>query len=376
MRTSSVTFLLGAFALISQAFSAEPTVAALQLKNNAGPNLDSYLNAFEDSISSSFNNAGLSIVSARGALEAFSGENDAAASGVMDGSSLQRVAQSLGADFALSATITSYNKNTKSFDAYGVKGTNVIHTLRVSYQLLDTANGASILSDTLSSTATIRQTANLTDDGAETLSNLLNDAANKLATAFAAKTQRTDLQAIAAKKSEKEVSFTLAITSQTIPIPSVSTREDGTFEVRPSSYSVEPADFTVELDGLTIGSAGAKTEFTALPGLHRLKITRVGYQEWSRMVNIRQGMNLKVEATQTAAELEKTKELVSYFQSLSNKTTLTAGEAEVLKGKAQALRQSGYRIDTQIKADSVDETNLNIGDTPETFDLLRDVFAN
>lgn len=376
MIKSTVVLLASAIALVSQAFSADPTVAALHLKNNAGPTVASHVDAFEDSISSSFNNAGLRIVSTRGALEAFSGTNDAAAAGVMDGSSLQRVAQSLGADFALSTTITSYNKNTKSFDSYGVKGTNEIHTLRVSYQLLDTADGASVLADTITSKATIRQTANLSDDGAETLSNLLDEAASKLAAAFAAKTKKTDLQAIAAKKSEKEVSFTLAITSQTIAIPSVEAREDGTFDVKPSTYQVEPADFIVELDGLTIGSAGTKTEFTTLPGLHRLKVTREGYKDWSRMVNIREGMNLKIEAAQTAAELEKMKELIAYFQSLSNISTLTAAEAEVLKGKAQSLRQSGYRIDTQIKADSVEETNVNIGDTPETFDLLRDVFSN
>ncbi len=376
MTNPSVVLLVSVVAFVSQAFSADPSVAALHLKNNAGSNVASHVGAFEDSISSSFSNAGLRIVSTRGALEAFSGKDDAAGSGVMDGSSLQRVAQSLGADFALSTTITSYNKNTKTFDSYGVKGTNVIHTLRVSYQLLDTADGASILADTITSKATIRQTANLSDDGSETLSNLLDDAASQLAAAFAAKTKKTDLQAIAAKKSEKEVSFTLAITSQTIAIPSVTARDDGTFDVKPSAYEVEPADFTVEIDGLTIGSAGAKTEFTALPGLHRLKITREGYKDWSRMVNIKEGMNLKIEAAQTAAELEKIKELVTYFQTLSNITTLTAGEAEVLKGKAQALRQSGYRIDTQIKSDSVEETNLNVGDTPQTFDLLRDVFSN
>ncbi|MDQ8196748.1 PEGA domain-containing protein [Pelagicoccus enzymogenes] len=376
MTKSFLALLAGVVVVASQAYSAEPTVAALHLKNNAGPSLESYLGAFEDSISSRFSSAGLRIVSARGALEAFSGDNDAAADSVTDGSSLQRVAQNLGADFALSATITSYNKNTKSFDSYGVKGTNEIHTLRVSYQLLDVADGASVLADTVSAQATIRQTGNLNDDGGSMLPNLLDEAASKLATAFAIKTKSTDIGAIAAKKSEKEVTFTLAITSQTIAIPSVTAREDGTFDVKPSTYSVEPADFTVELDGLTIGSAGSATEFTALPGLHRLKISREGYKDWSRMVNIREGMTLKIEAAQTAAELAKMKELVSYFQGLSKQTTLSAAEAEVLQGRAQALRQSGYRIDTQIKSDSVEETDLHIGDTPQTLDLLRDVFSN
>lgn len=376
MRKSSLILLFSAVALINQAFSADTPVAALQLKNNAGSEMESHLGAFEDSISSRFSNEGLKIISARGALDAFSGQADSAASSVLDGSSLQRAAQSLGADFALSATITSYNKNTKKFDAYGVQGTNIIHTLRVSYQLLDTADGGTVLADTISSTATIRQTANTNDDGGDALSQLLDDAASKLATAFGSKTKKTDLQAIAAAQSKKEVTFTLAIASQSIAIPSVVAREDGSFDVKPSSYNVDPADFVVELDGVAIGSAGAKTEFTALPGLHRLRITRDGYKEWSKMVNIREGMNLKIDAAPTAAEVEKMKDLIAYFQNLSNSTTLTNAEAEVLKGKAQSLRQSGYRIDTQIKADEVKETNVNIGDTPQTFDLLRDVFSN
>lgn len=368
--------LLSATAILTSASAAESSTAALQLKNNAGPSLESHLGAFEDSISSRFNNEGLKIISARGAIDSASGQEDSTAAGVLDGSSLQRLAQSLGAEFALSATITSYNKNTKTYDTYGVKGTNIIHTLRVSYQLLDTADGGSVLSDTISTSATVRQTENLSDDGGDTLSQLLDEAASKLAEAFAAKTKRTDLKAIAASNAKNEVTFSLAITAQTIAIPSVVAREDGTFDVKPSSYSVEPANFAVELDGVTIGTAGTKTDFTALPGLHRLTVSRDGYKDWTKMVNIRQGMNLKIEATQTPAELAKMKDIISYFQNLSNSTTMTSAEAEVLKGKAQALRQSGYRIDTQIKSDEVKETNLNIGDTPQTFDLLRDVFAN
>lgn len=376
MRNPTNLLLLSLIVLFSHSVANGSNLTALQLTNNAGPEIESHLGAFEDSINSRFSGEGLKIVSARGALETFDGQKDSAASSVLDDSSLQRVAQSLGADFALSATVTSYNKNKKTFNAYGVKGTNIIHTLRVSYQLLDTADAGSLIADTISVSTTIRQTANLTDDGGEALSSLLDKAAVKLAEAFSSKAKKADLQSIAANHSAKGVTFSLAIVAQTIPIPSLKAREDGTFEVMPATYSVEPADFVVELDGITIGSAGAKTDFTAMPGLHRLTVTRSGYTNWSRMVNIREGMNLKIDAAQTPAELDKMKELISYFQRLSNTTTLSNAEAEVLKGKAQALRQSGYRIDTQIKADEVEEANINIGDTPQTFDLLRDVFAN
>lgn len=375
MNKTLASLVASAVVLLAQATAEDSPLAALHLKNNAGQALENQLGAFEDSLTSHFSGEGLRIVSSQGALGTFSGNEDAATASVLDGSSLQRVAQSLGADFALSATITSYNTTKKSFDTYGVKGTNEIHTLRLSYKLLNVADGGTVLADTISSSKTIRQGEGLSVDSSDTLSALLDDAALKLATAFGVKNKRTNLNQIAAKSAAAEVSFTLAIKSQTIPIPAVTVREDGTFQVSPSTFTVEPADFTVELDGVAIGSAGGKTEFSALPGLHRLKISREGYKDWSRMVNIREGMNLNIEAAQTPAELERMKSLISYFQNLSNATTITAAEAEVLKGKAQALRQSGYRIDTQIKSDSVEETKLNIGDTPQTFDLLRDIFA-
>lgn len=376
MTKLSVTLLASLAFVLSSAFSQEAPLAVLHINNNAGPALDSQLGAFEDSITSHFSGAGLRIINSKDAIGTFSGKADEATSAILDGSSLQRVAQNLGADFALSATITSYTKTKKSFDSYGVKGTNEIFNLRVSYKLLTAANGATVLADTLTATSTIRQSDNLSVAESDTIPGLLDQAATQLAAAFANRSKTTNLPAIASKADKQMIYFSIAVTAQSLPIPTLVAREDGTFEVKPSTYSITPAEFAVELDGALVGTTGAPREFAALPGLHRLKITREGYKDWERMVNIRPGLSLNIEATQTSAEIAKMKDLISYFQNLSNATSLNAAQIEEIKGKAQALRQSGYRIDSQIKTDEVNETNLNIGDTPETFDLLRDIFDN
>ncbi len=372
-RKTVLSFCL--LALFAQVATASQT-AALHLKNNAGVKVDAQMPAFEDLISSYFTGKGLRIITARSALDSFSGNSDSTGNELMDSSTLQRLAQSLGADFALSATITSYSRNDKSFDAYGVKGTNSIHNLRVSYTLFDVSDGSSVIADTIKVSKTIRNTRNLSDDGAEAISEMLDNAASQLADAYVSSARQTDLQAIADSRATKEVHFFLQVATQSLSIPNVQQSEDGSFQVLPSYFTVEPADFVVELDGLAIGSAGSKTEFSVLPGIHRVKITREGYIDWERMVNIREGMSLKVDAAQTSAEIAKTKGLVGYFQHLSNQTTLTNAEAEVLKGKAQSLRQSGYRMDTQVRASEVDNLDIHSGDTPATLDFLEEIFSN
>ena len=55
---------------------------------------------------------------------------------------------------------------------------------------------------------------------------------------------------------------------------------------------VQPLDVTVELDGIAIGSAPGT--FQAFPGLHKLRLSREGFKDWERTVNIYAGQKLRV----------------------------------------------------------------------------------
>jgi len=54
-------------------------------------------------------------------------------------------------------------------------------------------------------------------------------------------------------------------------------------------------DVTVELDGIAIGSAPGS--FQGFPGLHKLRLSREGFDSWERTVNLYDGQNLIGETT-------------------------------------------------------------------------------
>lgn len=101
-----------------------------------------------------------------------------------DNTSALRLAQTMGADYILIPTITSYGTDKRSYTGDGIATVNVIHKLRVSYKIVEAGAGGEIKGAMVTASKTIRESANLQVDNSDVINDLLDDAAEQLAVAI------------------------------------------------------------------------------------------------------------------------------------------------------------------------------------------------
>jgi hypothetical protein len=94
------------------------------------------------------------------------------------------VAQDIGADFIIYASISSFGNEKKTFTGYGVATDNYIYTLRVAYRLIEAGEGGAITGATVVASKTIRQSSGVQTDSTELVNELLDDAAGQVVAAI------------------------------------------------------------------------------------------------------------------------------------------------------------------------------------------------
>src|SRR5690606_3585048 len=70
--------------------------------------------------------------------------DDRLAAQLQDQSSSLRLAESMGADYLLSASLASITKRKRNINAYGVQVANYEYTLRLAYSIFDANGGGSL----------------------------------------------------------------------------------------------------------------------------------------------------------------------------------------------------------------------------------------
>ncbi|HEY2329453.1 MAG TPA: PEGA domain-containing protein [Verrucomicrobiae bacterium] len=263
-----------------------------------------------------------------------------------DNSSALRLAQNLGVDFILIPSITGYGTEKKSYNGNGIQTLNVTHRLRVSYKIAEANEGGAVRGGAFVSEKTTRDTANLQTDSADTLNELLADAADQLADAIT--TSATSLPTEVAKAAM--VNFSIACTmtdprQQPILMSAVSVSADNKVIATNQPIVVQPMDVTVELDGVAIGSAPG--EFKGRPGLHKLRLSREGFADWERTINIYNGQKLRVAMQMSEDGYAKWKDTTGFLSALDNNRKLTDAEVKQIEGMAKFLSESHYRVDTK-----------------------------
>jgi len=263
-----------------------------------------------------------------------------------DNTSALRLAQNLGADFILIPSITSYGTDRRTYNADNISTINVVHTLRVSYKIAEAGTGGEIKGGTVTATKTIRQSSNLQVDDSDVLNDLLADAAGQLADAIAQ--NASSLPTAVAK--DQMVNFKIACSmtdprQQPILVPAVEISADNRAVVTNPPVAVQPLDVTVELDGIAIGSAPGA--FQAYPGLHKLRLSREGFEPWERTINVYDGQTLRVALQLSAAGYARWADTTKFLASLENQRQLTDAEAEKIKGIGKFFSESHYRVDTK-----------------------------
>ncbi|MBM3861760.1 MAG: PEGA domain-containing protein [Verrucomicrobia bacterium] len=327
-----------------------PRKAAIFVANHAEKAFDEKLPTFADFITGRFTDKGFSVLSREVSTDALSSllkdsKQTDADQLLSNNSTVLRLGQMLGADYLIVASITSFGSDKRSVDAYGVKTVNITHNLRVTYKILDGVHGGTLAGDTLKASKTARFTENYREELGDLINGLLEDASLQIAESLGKKEIKT------ASAQTGAVEFSISCGMQDlaqlpVSIPDVRLTKDNTVVVEKDRLEVQPLDVTVELDGVVAGSAPGT--FKAMPGLHKIRLSREGFTPWERTINVVEGQKLKVALQMSDAGYQRWKDNTAFLQSLENAKTLTDAQAERIKGDAQRLRQSGYKVDVKV----------------------------
>jgi hypothetical protein len=121
----------------------------------------------------------------------------------------------------------------------------------------------------------------------------------------------------------------------------------------------------VAIDGFVVGSTPCTIATTVGP--HRLRITRQGIESWDRPVRVLGGSESDPQVVTVG--LRPTEEARARFlenggvlETLKAGARLSDAQAEAIRGFAEFLRQSGYRVDVR----QVENVTIDSDQVPET----------
>lgn len=262
--------------------------AAIFIQNRAGAELQSQIDVLNDHITTNLTDKGFSIIDKNVVIAKFResregddavrknlrtmeeviklNKSEASVEDAVTGASALRIAQMIGADYLVVATINSLGMETRTFKGegtiYGTDNQATIFNLRISLKVLEGNQGGSVYGDTVTATERMIVGQNLTVTTTDILPKLIETGARKIADNIAGKIENIRNIKV---KSVPVVEFT------------VNSNVDGAI---------------IELDGAAVGSTPGR--FTAAPGLHQLRISKEWLSTWERTVNIFQNQVLNV----------------------------------------------------------------------------------
>ncbi len=267
----------------------------------------------------------------------------AAEAAFLDQTSALRLAQNLGADYLLHASITSYAQTERKVTAYGNTLHNYENTLRVAYKLLDAQGGGSLTGDVVKAVRTEQENAHAAIAVDGVLDDLLDDAARQIVASL--RTRRDAGRIAAAKPAAKAVSINLALEAADLFIPDVRINAENVVTVGESKFKVTPLNATVEVDGVAVGTAPGKIMLK--PGFSRLRLSREGFQTWERTINAVEGQTLSVALSMTESGLARFRDSTAFLNELKNGAKLTDAKVKEIEGQAKALENSFFKVDTK-----------------------------
>jgi hypothetical protein len=341
--------------------AATPAPAETQRKilivveNRADAALNDKVSVLEDLVSSRVAGQGYTVLTrdvVTRALKDYSNgkePNDqltAVDSALESGSSALRLAQNIGADYILVPSITSYGTEKKTYNGNSIATVNTTYKLRVSYKIVEGGNGGAVRGGSFVSQKNFRDTAELSTSSSDVVNELLDDAADQLAAAIKANAKSLPTEVAKAGLVNFKVACSMTDPrQQPILISALGITADNKVVVTNQPIAMQAMDVTVELDGVAIGSAPGM--FQGRPGLHKIRLSREGFDTWERTINIYDGQNLRVALQMSQAGYARWADTTGFLSSLDNERKLTDAEVKRLEGIAEYFKNSHYRVDTK-----------------------------
>jgi len=328
---------------------------AIIVQNRGSAAFNDKVPVLEDLVSSRVAGKGFSVISrddVTRSLKDYStgkdpnGELGALDRSLEDNSSALRLAQNLGADYILVPSIVSLGTEKKNYSGNGINTLNITHRLRVTYKIVEAGQGGAVRGGAFTSEKTIRQTPDLQTDSSDVINELLDDAAEQLADAIVQ--NAPSLPAEAAKAAMVNFNVSCSMTDprqQPILISALGITADNHVVLTNQPIAVQAMDVTVELDGVALGSAPGS--FQGRPGLHKIRLSREGFDPWERTVNIYEGQNLRVALQMSNAGYARWADTTAFLATLDANRKLTDAEVKRIEGIAEFFKNSHYRVDTK-----------------------------
>lgn len=320
---------------------------AIFVANRAGKIGDSELGALEDYITARVTDLNMHVISGETALNAVASMAPGAKENALDAQLAQstsavRLAQTLGATHLLQVSLSGFDSNKKTIDAYGVKTTNDERTVRVTYKILDGTTGGSLAADTVRVTKVYQQSdQGLSDEHSNVVNSLLDEAAQKVAGSLK---RQIDRGRITASAAQGMVEITLTTELTDVFVPDVRIGAENTLNISESKFKVSALAATVEIDGIAVGTAPGQLEVKA--GLHKLRVVREGFKPWERTVNFTNGQKLNVGLEMSDAGYARWKDATAFMNDLKNGAKLTDAQVKLLEGQAKMFENSGFKVNT------------------------------
>lgn len=327
-----------------------PAVAVF-VKNRIGPAGESQVVVLEELLAARLSGMGYRVISSRDVLEAVLRLVGGGAGGkeadpeamVAESSSALRLAQNLGADYLLVVSMATLTTRQQRTEVYGTERTFLLGRLGLAYRLVEAKEGASVEGGT----AEVESRMLIRPDQPEAgpVPAILPELVSRGAEVVVSKLSLVPLTPSAGE----QVNWTVICGASGLVVPAIYQDEKGQWVVGQEKLTVAPMNVTVELDGVVIGTAPGT--FQVRPGLHQVRLSRAGYEDFQGTVNIAEGQTLRIDLRMTEAEYARWKEMTGFLESLKVGAKLSDAQVEALRGYAQMLRQSGCKVDVQKKID-------------------------
>lgn len=328
---------------------------AIIVQNRGSAALNDKVPVLEDLVSSRVAGKGFSVISrddVTRSLKDYStgkdpnGELGALDRSLEDNSSALRLAQNLGADYILVPSIVSLGTEKKNYSGNGINTLNITHRLRVTYKIVEAGQGGAVRGGAFTSEKTIRQTPDLQTDSSDVINELLDDAAEQLADAIVQNAPSLPVEVAKAAMVNFNVSCSMTDPrQQPILISALGITADNHVVLTNQPIAVQAMDVTVELDGVALGSAPGS--FQGRPGLHKIRLSREGFDPWERTINIYAGQNLRVALQMSNAGYARWADTTAFLATLDANRKLTDAEVKRIEGIAEFFKNSHYRVDTK-----------------------------
>jgi hypothetical protein len=328
---------------------------AIIVQNRGSAGLNDKVAVLEDLVTSRVAGNGFAVISRDDVTRSLknyangkepNGELTALDRSLEDNSSALRLAQNLGADYILVPSIVSLGTEKKTYAGNGINTVNITQRLRVTFKIVEAGEGGAVRGGAVTAEKTFRQTEGLATESSDVINELLDDAASQLADAIVVGGKSLPTEVAKAALVKFDVACTMTDPrQQPILISALGLTPDNKVVLNNQPIPLQALDVTVELDGVALGSAPATLQ--GRPGLHKIRLSREGFDAWERTINIYDGEKLRVALQMSAAGYARWLETTAFLAGLDANRKLTDAEVNRINGLAEFFKNSHYRVDTK-----------------------------